>query len=362
MTKLKKIEKICCKFKSYLLVLSLFLIATTVSLAQISSNDLEIVKRTTDKIEFKFSNENEGREVIIVFRESNIAQIPPNNELDYKPWMDYNNIPTESQTGEKNMVIFNGALTSEQFIVPNLEHNTDYAINLYTLNNSDSLISESSFRVSTLANEPTEQVKRVLNSVPKNGNMIVQYEKGNGEFSFLLIGEEKEPTMPEDGKYFEFDNDIQLTGKIDDHTFIISTDNKTSFSVSNLGYSTLYYLTAIEANGKNDKVNYLITDFVIRSVVTQPNPPLNLTVFPEKGNRFKLIWEKPDYVLEYELDVSLDPSFNKLLDKYNSIKFGDTDKFIITGIEKNTDYFIRMRSINKNGYSVYTDTLVGRLE
>ncbi len=361
MTIRKKIENNSCRCKSYLLVLFLFIIAASISFAQNSSIKYEILKRTTDQIEFKVSSENEGRGVIIILRESNIAPVSPGIELTYKPSLDYSMINEDSKTGENNMVIFQGALTSEQFIVSNLEHNTDYAIDTYII--KDSIISNDPYKVSTLALEPAKQIEKIKNSVPEKNSMLVLYKKGDGEKSYLLIGEGIEPSLPVDGISYNTTNDLHNTSKIDAHTFIISSENSKRFNINNLKDATTYYLLAIEANGENDKVNYLNTiENNKATVTTQPNPPINLMVTTDRGKRLKLHWEKPDNVKNYELDVAKDDLFSNKLSNFNAIRFGDTDKFIIVGIEKNTDYYIRMRSINENGFSKYSETIIGKIE
>jgi len=357
---LKNIENFCCRYKSYLLVLLLFVVAASISLGQNISSNYEIIETNVNNVEFKLYNENQESEVIIVFRKSNIDPIPPNAELNYKANTDYSQKNSSNLTGEDNMVIFNGVLSSEQFIVSNLEHNTDYAIDVYFNNNSTS---NKNYQITTLAEEPTEQVGRMLNSVPTDNKLVVYYQKGNGEKSYLLVGENIEPTIPEDGKIYSTTNNINTTSRIDDNTFIFLSDNNKEFYIEGLKPSKTYYLMAIEANGNNTKVNYLVSiDKNTRQVTTEPEAPKNVIVTIEKNKRFKLQWEKPENVSNYELDVAYDSEFMNKLENFDSIRFGDTDRFIIGGIKKNKNYYIRIRSINENGFSSYTETLVNRIE
>jgi hypothetical protein len=364
MSKMKKNEKKCCRYKSYLLVLMLIVSAASISFAQNNDIKYEIIEKSTDQVKFKLSCDNQEREVTIVFREANIAPVPPDFTLEYEPTTDYSKISPMNQTGDKNMVIYNNALNSEQFIVSNLEHNTDYAVDAYFVNERDDVISQKSYQISTLALEPTKQVGRISNSNPADDfSMYVYYQKGGGEISFLLVGENADPVLPKDGTSYNTTNNLVTTEKLNDNTYIISTDSDNKFKFNGLKPANNYIFVVIEANGDGDKINYLTTiDKNKRSVITQPEPPKNVMATIEKSKRIKLVWEKPENVMNYELDVALDANFKNILSNFNSIRFGDTDRFVIGGIEKNKNYFIRLRSINENGYSDYTETIIKKIE
>jgi hypothetical protein len=361
MSKMIKIEKKCCRIKSYLLVLMLFVSAASISFAQNNDIKYEIIEKSTDYVKFKLSCDNQEREVIIVFREANIAPVPPDFKLEYEPITDYSKISQMNQTGDKNLVIYNNALSSEQFIVSNLVHNTDYAIDLYFYNVKDSVIQETSYKIATLAEEPSEQTKNVMVSVPQDGNLVVRFNIGNGEHRYLLVGEGQKPNMPEDGNMYETDSDLSKAYKINDHTYYINSDDKYKFVVKNLKSNTEYFFTVIEANGSGDNINYLLTENNnTASRITPPEPPINLMVKQEDNNKYVIVnavWEKPEGAIDYILDVATDSDFQNLLSKYDNVSTGDLDKFVLVYLEKGKEYYLRMKSVSRRGNSSYTDPI-----
>ena len=363
MLDLKKIEKKCCINKSYLLVLALFLFAATFSKAKENSISAKISERGADKAGFTISTENKGRDAIIILRKSNIDPALPDPNMEYVPVTDISELSDVNITGEGNAVIHKGALNSEQFIVSNLEHNTDYALDLYYIADEGKIDLDKSILFSTLAKEPEKQTNGIIASIPDGGRVAVMIsEKGDGNKRYLLVGENKEPAMPEDGIIFNTTTDIRSAAQINEHTYIIDSDRDYRFDVENLKSSTDYYFTVIEANGKEEKVNYLTT--VANNtdkVKTPPAPPINLMVTVDNRKRLKAVWEKPEGAKKYQIDLATDPDFENKLNLYSGILIDNIDEYTFIGLDKDKYYYLRMRSVDDNGYSAYTDTLKAKI-
>lgn len=358
MIEIRKILKNVCRLKSYLLVLALLFFAVSNTFAKESSILTEIIERGVDKIKLKISTEKEGRDAIIVLRKENIEAVYPDFSQDYIALSNMAELTENNTTGEGNAVIYQGALSSEQLIVSNLEHNTDYAIDLYYSDEKDAVELDKSILFSTLQNEPTKQTNGIMVSVPVGGVVGVRVkEAGDGEKRYLLVGENSDPTDPVDGVFYQTSSDIKKTARIDEHTFIFDTPRDNKFIIENLKSSTNYILKVIEANGEMESINYLTEDGNNKDEFkTPPSPPINLQVVRDSRNRLKAIWEIPEGAEKFQIDLATDPDFKNILSMYSGMQISKIDEYTFIGLNKDKYYYLRMRTIDDSGYSSYTET------
>ena len=67
---------------------------------------------------------------------------------------------------------------------------------------------------------------------------------------------------------------------------------------------------------------------------------------------FTANWEKVDGATDYYIDVAKDSEFTNILKDYNNKSIGDVDNFKVDSLDKNTNYYYRIRAKNNNGQSL----------
>ena len=72
---------------------------------------------------------------------------------------------------------------------------------------------------------------------------------------------------------------------------------------------------------------------------------------------FTANWEKVDGATDYYIDVAKDSEFTNILKDYNNKSIGDVDNFKVDSLDKNTNYYYRIRAKNNNGQSLSSNVM-----
>lgn len=123
---------------------------------------------------------------------------------------------------------------------------------------------------------------------------------------------------------------------------LISASN---IELSNLKSDVTYFYRFRLDDGSN------LSDFsTISSFKTIVLPqPVNLSVTKRFGDEIQITWEEIKGV-DYDIQIATNNQFEPLLNDFKSIHLA-TNKRIIDSLTPNTDYFIRIRSKNRNTFS-----------
>lgn len=106
--------------------------------------------------------------------------------------------------------------------------------------------------------------------------------------------------------------------------------------------------------------NTTSTNSNIIKLTSNMGSPFLIDVTDVTTSSFKLNWGLVEDAVDYELDVSTDILFNSFVFGYQQLSVGNVDFYDITGLNENTSYYLRLRSVNiANDRSSYSNILTG---
>jgi uncharacterized protein (TIGR02145 family) len=88
--------------------------------------------------------------------------------------------------------------------------------------------------------------------------------------------------------------------------------------------------------------------------ITVYSSPVAVTANAAQGvsvSSFNASWSTSPQAWGYYLDVATDAGFSSVLPAYNGLNVGNTDSYVVSGLNSNTPYFYRVRSWNNCGTS-----------
>jgi hypothetical protein len=297
--------------------------------------------------------------IIIVVHKDDIKPVAPAS-AKYEAGSDFSQTKPSQLTGEGNLVAYKGSDKSAEFSVKGLAPATKYAFDVYE---AGSKSSSKSFRKSTLAAEPTQQVKALAFSAIKEKSMNVLVSKGNGSRYIVLAREGKAPELPTDGAEYKFSPEMGKGDKIGTDTYVTfmsapgSDDNISK--LTNLEPGTKYFFTALEANGTGETTNYNleVKKFNSTSRVTLPVAPKALETEEASNNSFTARWSEAKGAVSYELDVATDREFRNLVADYTAMDVGKISSILVEELPKADKYYYRLRTIGEGGLSENSDVI-----
>jgi len=131
---------------------------------------------------------------------------------------------------------------------------------------------------------------------------------------------------------------------------ITGYDNKKidqcSATISGLESGTRYYWR-IKAIYNSQPSNYANGP----SIITIPPNPVALDADNISYDSFRAKWQSCKGATKYYLDVSMDSNFTSVLPNYNNKEIGNVTSTNVTGLQKENDYYYRVRSYNESGTS-----------
>lgn len=89
----------------------------------------------------------------------------------------------------------------------------------------------------------------------------------------------------------------------------------------------------------------------------RPATPQNLTTSTVITTQFQVSWDIVENATYYFIDVATDPLFTSFVSGYQNKQLVLTS-ILVSGLTPQTTYYIRVRSFNSVGTSLYTQTLV----
>ena len=106
-----------------------------------------------------------------------------------------------------------------------------------------------------------------------------------------------------------------------------------SVTIYNTGTSSNIFLSVFAATGKTANVGIPAPNVDSNSITT---------------NQFIINWAATTNATTYRVDVATDSTFTTMIDGYNNKVVNDTS-CVVTGLDRNTTYYYRVRAANSNG-------------
>ena len=154
---------------------------------------------------------------------------------------------------------------------------------------------------------------------------------------------------------------IDISDNIDFTSFLTGFQHKnvgdvTSFSITGLTANTSYYYRVVAYNEAGSS-NYSNVVMVHTSAAMVPSVPVAIAGTDVSAEGFTANWNWAENATGYFLDVSLNSSFSSFLPGFENKSIGNVCSFTLDGLETNTEYYYRIKAINLNGSSSYSNTI-----
>lgn len=145
---------------------------------------------------------------------------------------------------------------------------------------------------------------------------------------------------------------IDVATDTDFNTIVSGYKNKDVGSVNTMNIGSLsagsfyfYRVRAVNASGVSSSSDVI-------TALTIPAQPQNFVIKAKTSNAISIEWMRQENVTRYELDVSKTQDFNSLVAGYNPFEVdANYDGIDVTGLQPDTQYFLRIRAVNSSGKS-----------
>lgn len=239
--------------------------------------------------------------------------------------------------------------SSNPFTETSLSPNTEYHYAVYAFNGDGNYLHTNPLRGSqfTLAIEPTTQPSNLtFNSFTQTSfNASFSAASGAPAGYLVLRKTSSAPTgTPADGTAYTIGSPIG-------DGVVVSTGPSTSFFQTGLVAGTTYFYQVFSYNGSGQSLNYRITSPLSNSAITIPPTPTAIAPTGISNSGFAANWNSSTSATGYRLDVSLaSDNFSTFVTGYNNRTVTGTSE-PVTGLNPNTTYKYRVRSVNASGTS-----------
>lgn len=142
-----------------------------------------------------------------------------------------------------------------------------------------------------------------------------------------------------------------ITGStVDATTKVAHVGPETAWTVASLTPGTVYHFAIFAYNGSSATSNFLTMSPLTGQKLTFPAAPSPKIVTSVTSNYFKAEWTPAASAIHYLLDVATDQAFTSFVTGYQS-KLVTGEFHDVTGLNADTQYFFRLRTVNATGES-----------
>ncbi len=236
--------------------------------------------------------------------------------------------------------------------------NTQYTYKVFSYNSEESGLTKNYLisgapnnTITTLAAQPISQPSNLIFSIVNQSSLQLDFNAAGGSPSgYLIVRKEgSSPTgIPIDGTSYTI-------GTFLGDGEIVSLNNSTTFIDLGLIPGGLYYYTIFSYNGSGQSSNYL--SLLSSNTAMQqllPATPSAADAINITANSFKAKWELSNGAEAYEIDVSLESTFNASITGYPK-NVGDILEETVSGLTSSTIYYYRVKASNQTGSSPYSN-------
>jgi hypothetical protein len=129
------------------------------------------------------------------------------------------------------------------------------------------------------------------------------------------------------------------------------TTSNTFFDVSGLDPASLYYLKVYASAGCG-----ISSTRTSGAYYTLPEAPVIADATNIRANSFTANWNASTGASAYFLDIATDANFNNMLSGYNNLNVGNVINYAVSGLNRETTYYYRVRANGNGGVSVNSNT------
>ncbi len=340
----------------------------------ISCGNSEVVKekpitdlaRTDNSIGFYLYIQDKVRKIVVIRDKQAKAELP-NIKKEYNDKLVSDFTKLEAYNSEKEGTKDNFAVYDNKengFVnIKNLQPNTLYSIDIYTVAEGGEAKLFDSFNVSTFAQKPTEAADNIMFTHVTDSNIGIGWKDGNGKSRIVLMSKDTTPVMPKNGQgYFalpEYGNKANQIPGTNTYVVFKGSFKKDLFVDIKLPEPGKYFFYVAEYNGDGETAIYNLetTKTNPRFKLTKLMPPIANNVTTYLDETYMVSWNKINDAVAYEVQVAYDKEFTRFVDTYEGANVGNSTEFEIYAGEKSETFFYRVRALGDGTVSEYSQPI-----
>ncbi|HRK53330.1 MAG TPA: FlgD immunoglobulin-like domain containing protein [Cyclobacteriaceae bacterium] len=319
----------------------------------VQANNLSFNSIETNSIGISWNN-GDGSERVLIARELNPVNVDPKDGQSYTGNSDFS---IANDIGGGNKIVYRGAGNSVN--ITGLNANTIYHFRVYEIEgvgSQSNYLSLTALKnpssIPTLVDEPIAQVSNLNFSLVESTSLQLNFDLAPGSpDGYLILRKINGPPtgIPADATSYSV-NDMIGDGEV------VQISNTTQFNDTNLTSGATYHYVVFSFNGFGFSTNYLTS--IAGNTGAQlllPPAPIIEDADPIGVNSFTARWQSTISASGYEVSVSGFSDFNTQLTGYPKT-LGNVIDELVSGLNANSPYFVRVRAINATGLSAYSST------